>query len=125
MAYGMSALEMGTFRRRREKASKTATMADFSPDTAEETGSRFLSSIDMESPGRYSLTVDFTERRIRNRNLADPMVFGAERYPGREFALTSSFSVISDLCLMGVTCSTILARLFRYPRSLAAFGSAV
>ena len=38
----------------------------------------------MKPAGRYLFPVDFMKRSVRNRNLARPMVFGAEHYTGRE-----------------------------------------
>lgn len=60
MAYGISALEICTFRLAQEYK-KTATLSDYIPATTEEMGNHFLRNIDMNAAGRYPFTVDFTK----------------------------------------------------------------
>ena len=84
LAYGLSALKMGTFFRGMGGGdNKTATLADFSPATTGGMEKHFLNNIDMFPAGRYPFSVDFMKRTIRSRNLVFPMVCGEEHYPGR------------------------------------------
>ena len=41
----------------------------------------------MKPVGRYPFSVDVAKRRIANQNLARPMIFGSQRYSGREASL--------------------------------------
>ena len=74
MAYGMSALKICTFFRWGK--TKTATLADFIPETTEEMENHFAGNNYMKDAGRYLFSVDFMEGQIRNQNLARPMDFG-------------------------------------------------
>ena len=75
ISYGFSTLKLGTFSRG-EEGNKTATLADFTPVTVEEMENHYLTNADMEPVGRYTFSLDFFKRSIRNQNSIWSMVFG-------------------------------------------------
>ena len=66
VAYGMSALKMGTFRRCGEDK-KQPLWPPASPLPMMQRVNHFIRNVDMEGSGGFSITVDFTERRYATK----------------------------------------------------------